>query len=89
MTKTVSNTRKRELGQAFFTREASELAGVSVREARYVLNMDRKNEKVVTAYMALVEGFNRVVDEVRQLMPEITNENGPECTPNGTEMRGI
>lgn len=81
--------KKRSAENAVLTKKSAELAGVSVKMAEKVLRMDRRNEKVVTAYMLLKDGFERVVADVRAIMPEICTENGPNCTPNGTEMRGF
>lgn len=87
MTKTVRNERKRDTEKAFFTKKAAEIAGVSVREVRYVLDMERNNPKAITAYMELSQRFNKLMDEVRRIMPDVCTENGPLVAPNGAQMR--
>ncbi|MCH5689998.1 hypothetical protein LWM68_40730 [Niabella sp. W65] len=45
--------------------------------AEKVLRMDRHNEQVVTAYMLLKDGFNKVVREVSRILPEIDPAPAP------------
>lgn len=52
-------------------RQAAHLAGVSVSTGYMVLRMERKNERFLTAYMMLNEGQNKLMQEVKRILPEI------------------
>ena len=64
-------TRKRSSENAAMVRQAAHLAGVSVSTGYMVLRMERKNERFLTAYMMLNEGQNKLMQEVKRILPEI------------------
>lgn len=62
------NIKRDAIGAATVIKTA-EITGVSERYVRYVLDGKRKNEAVFTVYMELVDGQNKLVQAVKQLVP--------------------
>lgn len=50
-------------------KETALTCGVNERYVRYVINGERENETVMSTYMALAEGSNKLLDEVKKLVP--------------------
>ena len=69
MAKKSNNTRKRDAKKAATVKDTAELVGVSERQVRRVLDGEHENEKVISVFMTLTEGNNRLLEEVRQLIP--------------------
>ncbi len=47
----------------------AELAGVTKRYVRLVINGDRKNQNVLSIYMELQERENLLIQDVKELVP--------------------
>lgn len=60
---------KRDVVAAAAKKMTAEATGVSTREVQYVLNGDRENQKVVSAYMEIHEGMNLLKKQVELLVP--------------------
>lgn len=62
------NIKRDAIGAATVIRTA-EITGVSERYVRYVLDGKRNNEEVLTVYMELMDGQNKLMQAVKQLVP--------------------
>ncbi len=60
---------KRDTIKAATVLKTAELTGFSARYVRYVLEGKRINEGVATVYMELMEGENKLMEAVKQLVP--------------------
>lgn len=75
MAKNNKNTKDRDAFNRVLTKKSAELAGVSVSTAEKVLRMERNNEAVLTSYLMLNEGFNKLLAEVKRILPDLRLEN--------------
>jgi hypothetical protein len=60
---------KRNAGVASRVQKTAELARVSERYVRMVINGDRENEEVMRIYMFLNEGENKLLKAAKELVP--------------------
>ena len=74
MTKIIAQRRKRCNERASLIHKTARLRGVSNRYVRYVLAGDRNNEAVLETYMELMEGEQRLVQAVAQMLPLPTTQ---------------
>lgn len=63
------NKTKREARRAATVIETAELAGVSTRTVQRVLSADQENEKVLSIFMTISEGHNKLLKAVKELVP--------------------
>lgn len=47
----------------------AQIAGVSDRQVQRVLNAEQENETIVMAYMEIDHGLNKLVQEVKRIVP--------------------
>lgn len=69
MSKNLRYPKKRSARRAALVEVAAELRGVSPRQVQRVLAGDQNNEAVVTTFMELNEGFEKLIGEVKKLVP--------------------
>ena len=65
----MGKNRKRDIIRAARITKTADLVGVSKRAVQLVLNGDRNNETVMTVFMELQEGENKLLQEVKKLVP--------------------
>lgn len=65
----MEKTIARDSERATRVKKVADLIGVSPRQVYRVLAGDQTNEQVLSAYMALAEGENKILEEVRDLIP--------------------
>jgi len=65
------NKRKRDVRRAAIVVDTAEVVGVSRSEVQKVLRGDRNNDTVIAVYMEIHEGKNRLLEEVKKLLPEL------------------
>lgn len=63
--------KKRDSKRATLIKMTAESIGVSPETVKKVLNMERKNNKVLAIYMTLDEGVNLLLQEVKRIAPTI------------------
>lgn len=61
--------KNRDVERAARVKKVARIAGVTEREVRNVLKGDRNNEKIISAYMEILEGENALMEAVKQLIP--------------------
>ena len=59
----------RDTVRAARIKRTAEIVGVSERQVQRVLSADRENDKVLTVFFTLEEGENKLVQEVKKLVP--------------------
>lgn len=59
----------RDTVRAARIKRTAEIVGVSERYVQLVLNAERQNEEVLLVFMELDEGENKLVQEVKKLVP--------------------
>lgn len=62
---------KRDTVRAAKIKLTAEIAGVSDRQVQRVLNAEQENETVVLAFMEIDQGLNKLVQEVKRIVPLI------------------
>lgn len=60
---------KIDVSRAATIKETAQVVGVSQRYVQMVLKGDRENDKIVEVAMAITEGKNLLLDEVKKLVP--------------------
>lgn len=60
---------KREAFKASLAQKTARIARVSTRYVRMVINGDRENQQVMSVYMQLLEGENKLLAQVKELVP--------------------
>lgn len=65
----MNKPKKRDAEMAFRVKRVAELTGVTTDLIYKVLRGDRNNEEVFTTYMELKERDNKLLDEVKKLVP--------------------
>lgn len=71
MKKTARIVRKRDSKRTALIQWAAECAGVSTETVKSTLNMNRNNEKALTAYMMMNDGVKLLLREVKRILPEV------------------
>jgi len=61
--------RGRDTKRAVLVKNTAELMGVSQRYVNMVLAGERDNDCIIACYMELLERQNRLIEEVRKLIP--------------------
>lgn len=69
MQKNLRYPKKRSAKRAALIEVTAVLRGVSTRQVQRVLAGDQNNDKVVDTYMELNEGFDKLIDEVKKMVP--------------------
>lgn len=69
MEKSNRNKSKRDIKRAATIIETAELTGVSTRSVRRIMESEQKNETVVMVFMEIEEGKNKLLSEVKKLVP--------------------
>lgn len=69
MAKILKNNSKRNHRRTALIKDTAEIVGVSPSMVRKVLNTDRNNDEVIAVHMELQEGYSRLIDEVKKLVP--------------------
>lgn len=59
----------RDTVRAARIKRTAEIVGVSERYVQLVLNGDRQNDDVLLVYMEMAEGENKLIQEVKKLVP--------------------
>jgi hypothetical protein len=65
----MNKTIKREAWKASLAQKTAKICRVSVRFVRMVINGERENEHVMQVYMKLMEGENKLLKAVSELVP--------------------
>lgn len=65
----MQNNKQRDAFKATLIHKTADITHVSTRQVRRVINGTSKNEAVMTVYMELLEGSNKLVDAVKMLVP--------------------
>ena len=65
----MKNTKKRDAEMAYRVKRVAEICGVKIPSVYKILRGDRNNEEVFTTYMELRERDNKLLDEVKKLVP--------------------
>ena len=60
---------KRDAFRASLVQKTAQITGLKENYIRKVLRSDRENETVMSVYMALLEGSNELVKQVKELVP--------------------
>lgn len=60
---------ERSAWKASLAQKTAKICHVSVRYVRMVISGDRENEQVMNVYMRLLEGENKLLAQVRELVP--------------------
>lgn len=68
-TKSMSKTSTRDVVRAARIKRTAEIVRVSVRYVQLVLNGDRADEEVLSVFMTLDEGENKLVQAVKEMIP--------------------
>lgn len=69
MAKTITNKRKKDTRRAALIKDTATIRGVSTRQVQYALNAERKDEKTIEVFMELTEGYDKLLNEVKKLVP--------------------
>ncbi len=69
MAKNIEKTKARDTIKAARIQRTAELTGLSVRQVRRVNECESENETVISVLMALQEGENKLIQEVKKLVP--------------------
>jgi len=64
----MEKTTTRDIERAALINKTADMAGVTTRSVRRVLDGDQKNDKVLDAFMMLEEGENLLVQAVKELI---------------------
>ncbi len=67
----MENKRNRDTINAARVIKTAECVGVSPRYVNYVINGERNNETVLSAFEMIAKGENKLLDEVKKLVPFI------------------
>lgn len=59
----------RDTVRAANVKRTAEILGVSERYVRLVLSAERQNEEVLLVFMEMQEGENKLIQEVKKLVP--------------------
>lgn len=65
----MKKTIKRDAFRASMVNKTADIVGVTPRQVRRIINGACKNERALTVYMNLLEGNNKLVKEVKALVP--------------------
>lgn len=65
----MKNNRKRDTRRAANILDTAEITGLSTSQVQKVLRTDRNNDTVVSVFMELQEGKNKLLEEVKKLIP--------------------
>ena len=65
----MENPKKRDAATAARVKKVADIHKVSTRLVYYVIDGERENEAIMTTYMEFVEGENRLLEEVKKLVP--------------------
>lgn len=65
----MDNSNSRDIIRAANIKKTAEIVGVSPRFVNYVLNGDRESEDVLSVFMLLQEGENKLLQAVKELLP--------------------
>lgn len=69
LTKSMEKRRTRNTYQSVIVKEVAALSGLTDKQVRRVINGESRNESVLAAYMELHEGHNKLLAQVRELVP--------------------
>lgn len=69
MQKSTNNSNKRDSETATRVKRTADLCGVSTRYVYMVIIGDRVDENVLSVYMQLAEGENKLLESVRKVVP--------------------
>lgn len=67
----MENNRNRDTINAARVIKTAECVGVSERYVNYVINGERNNDMVLSVFMEIQEGENKLLEEVKKLVPFI------------------
>ena len=70
----MQKTHQRDTERAAINRKVASICGVSVRQVRRVIKGECENEEVMSVYMFLLEGDNKLIQEIKKLVPFETNK---------------
>ena len=65
----MAKTNKRDAFTASLVRETANMAGVSARQVRRVINGTSENDNVMSIYMELKEGSNKLLTAIKLAVP--------------------
>lgn len=60
---------KRSASNASLVQKTAEITGKKTNYVRKVLRADRENQTIMNVYMSLMEGENKLLEAVRELVP--------------------
>lgn len=69
MDKYKENIKKRDAVLASRVKKTAKITGVSDRQVRRVINGESKNEEILSTYMFIQEGENKLLREAKLLVP--------------------
>jgi hypothetical protein len=69
MLKTIIKRPKRDVERAARIKKTAYLTGFSERYVRMVMDGDRESENVLNVFMAISEGENELLNQVKKLIP--------------------
>ncbi len=69
MDKNKENIKKRDAVLTSRVKKTAEITGVSNRYVRMIINGERQNEDVLSTYMFIQEGENKLLREAKLLVP--------------------